>query len=379
MKKKIVFMYLHGIHQLYHSAVVAMELSILQDEYKIELLSCHPNQTAILNQIASLYPQNRCHIVQLPLPFRFKYLNIKKKIYPPPYLTMRFAKKYLIGASAIVATSHATARSSKKINITKPKFIYQYHGCGDRKYGFDPKFKDFDFMLLPGNYHLKRLLEENVIKKEQTKIIGWPKMDYPILTKEVKKKLFKNNRPIVLYNPHWKPSLSSYHIWAEKILTFFSKSSKYNLIFAPHIQIKHWQVKYKYNIDYDRFKSDNIHIDFGSNQSVNGTYQKIGDIYMGDVSSMIYEFIAYKERPCVLLNAHKVSWENDANYRFWQYGPVVDHIEELESKITEAINTQSFLELQKKRIKEYMNLTHEKSSLRAAKAILNYLKPSDKK
>jgi len=374
MKKKIVFLYVHGIHQLYHSAMVAMELSRIQDEYKIQLLSCHPKHTMILNNIKSFYPDSACEIISLPLPFRFKYLNFKMKSYPSPYSTIKFTKKYLLNAEAIVATSHATARTCKKRNITKPKFIYQYHGCGDRKYGFDPKFKDFDFMLLPGKYHQKRLLEENIIEKEQTHIIGWPKLDYPVVIDKVKKELFNNENPIVLYTPHWKPNLGSYNAWAKDILEHFSKSKQYNLIFAPHIQIKHWRAKYKYNIDYDHYKSNNIHIDFGSEYSVNGTYQKIADIYMGDVSSMVYEWIAFKSRPCIFLNAHGVNWKNDVNYRFWNYGPVVTKIEELENKINEAENNSSYLKLQEERIKEYMDLTEKSSSVRAAKAIIEFIK-----
>lgn len=374
MDKKIVFLYLHGIHQLYHSAMIATELSRIQDEYKVQLLSCHLKHTEILNNIKSFYPRSSCEIITLPLPLRFKYLNFKKKSYPSPHSTMKFTKKYLKNADAICATSHITPKTCKKIKVTKPKFIYQYHGCGDRQYGFDPKFKDFDFMLLPGKYHLKRLLEEKIIEKEKTHIVGWPKLDYPVETKKVKKELFNNNKPIVLYTPHWKPTLGSYQIWAKDILEFFSNSHEYNLIFAPHIQIKHWQFKYKYNINYDHYKSENIYIDFGSTSSVDGTYLKIADIYMGDVSSLVYEWITFKPRPCVFLNAHHIQWKGNVNYRFWSYGPVVEEINELDKKIKLALNSKTFLEIQSKRIKEYMDIKTEPSSLRAAKAIYKYLK-----
>lgn len=374
MDKKIVFLYLHGIHQLYHSAMIAMELSRIQAEYKVQLLSCHSKHTETLNHIKSFYPDSNCEIITLPQPFRFKYLNFKKKSYPSPHSTMKFTKKYIKDADAILATSHITPKACRKIKVIKPKFIYQYHGCGDRQYGFDPKFKDFDFMLLPGKYHQKRLLEENVINKEKTHIVGWPKLDYPVETEKVKKELFKDNKPIVLYTPHWKPTLGSYKIWAQDILECFSNSKEYNLIFAPHIQIKHWRFKYKYNINYSNYKSENIHIDFGSIFSVDNTYLNIADVYMGDVSSLVYEWIALKPRPCIFLNAHNVHWENNVNYRFWDFGPVVEEICELYEKIKLALNSKSYIKIQSERIKEYMDITTEPSSLRAAKAIYNYLK-----
>ena len=95
---------------------------------------------------------------------------------------------------------------------------------------------------------------------------------------------------------------------------------------------------------------------------------------MGDVSSMVYEWIAFKSRPCIFLNSHGVNWKNDVNYRFWNYGPVVTEIEELENKINEAENNSSYLKLQEERIKEYMDLTEESSSVRAAKAIIKFIK-----
>ena len=373
MDSKIVFLFLQGIHQIYHLAPIAMELGKTRNNPKIQLISCHSQHTSILKNIQKLYPGTNVEIITLPLPFRFRFLNFKKKAYPSPHDTMRFAKKYMKDAVAVVSTSHITPRLCRKLKITKPKFIYQYHGCGDRKYGFDPKFKEYDFMLLPGKYHQKRLIDENIMTPEKTKIIGWPKLDIPIQIQKIKNKIFSKNLPTVLYAPHWKPELTSYKIWGEKILRFFSNQTDFNLIFAPHIQLKHWQFAYKYKTDYENYRSENIHIDFGSEYSVNGTYLKIADIYIGDVSSIVYEWIALKPRPCVFLNAHGVNWKNNVNYRFWDYGPVVEKIENLENKIKEAVHSQNYLELQRKRIKEYMELTEESSSKRAAKAILEFL------
>ena len=34
------------------------------------------------------------------------------------------------------------------------------------------------------------------------------------------------------------------------------------------------------------------------------------DVYLGDVSSQVYEFI-YKPRPCLFLNSNEIEWTND--------------------------------------------------------------------
>ncbi len=91
---------------------------------------------------------------------------------------------------------------------------------------------------------------------------------------------------------------------------------------------------------------------------------------------MVYEFIAMKNRPCIFLNAHEIEWKNNADYRFWQYGPVVEEPKEFESKLNEAFNNNDFLLFQKERIVEYLNITDVSSSKRAATVIDKLVKTS---
>ncbi len=370
-------MFLHGVHQLFHTALTAMELSRLQDDYKILLLSCTDNHTKILKYIQQLYPENKCEIVKTELPFRFKHFNYKKKTYPSPLDTIPKSIKLLKEADFIIATSHSIPELFRKFRITKPKIIYQFHGCGDRKYGFDPAFQKFDLMLLPGEYHLKRLLSENIIKKEKTEIVGWPKLDYHVNIQNLREELFPNHNPIVLYSPHWKKELSSFKKWGEDVVKYFLNQQDLNLIFAPHIQIKHWKNIYRYNIDFGAYNCDNIHIDFDSLKSVDSSYLQIADLYLGDVSSIVYEWIAIKPRPCVFLNAHSVRWRNDMDYRFWDFGPVVENFPDLAEKLYASIKDKTFMNVQKDRIKEYMDITDIPSSYRAALAIRNLINKSN--
>jgi len=369
MQKKVVFLYLYGLHQLYHSAITAMELGEL-GKNEVLCLSCNDEHTRVLKKIKSYYPNSKTQILTLRQPFRYKYLNFKKKTYPSVNAMIKIAKKYLIDADYVLTTSHGTPKMFKKYNINKPKFIYQYHGCGDRKYGFDPNFKRFDFMLLPGVYHQDRLVEEKIIPKGNTAIVGWPKFDFSFKKMQSKTKFFDNDNPIVLYTPHWEPKLTSYKKYSKILLEFFKNNSqKYNFIFAPHLLIKHWRVHYNYETNFDEFISDNVIIDFGSDYSTDGTYLNVSDVYIGDVSSMVYEFIAMKNRPCVFLNANEIEWKNNTDYRFWQYGSVVEEPKEFESKLNEAFNNNDFLLFQKERIVEYLNITDVSSSKRAANVI----------
>jgi len=353
--------------------MIAMELSLLDSNLEVLCLSCNKEHTDALNKIKNLYPECKTSIIQLKQPLRYRFLNFKKKSYPSVNAMVKIAKNYLKGADCIVTTSHGTPKMLDKNNITKPILIYQYHGCGDRKYGFDPGFKRFNFMLLPGIYHQNRLIEENIIAKEKTFIVGWPKFDYSLKINPNGKKFFDNNNPVILYTPHWEPQLTSFKLYSVFLLKFFKENLNYNFIFAPHVLIKHWKTHYGYRTDFSEFESKNIIIDFGSDFSTDGTYLNNSDMYIGDVSSMVYEFIAFKQRPCLFLNAHNIAWKGNVDYRFWDYGPVVESFDEFEMKFKSALKDEKFIEIQQTRIKEYFDLNETGSSLRAAKEIASVL------
>src|SRR3546814_14679599 len=66
----------------------------------------------------------------------------------------------------------------------------------------------------------------------------------------------------------------------------------------------------------------NIHIDLGSAALTDMSYTNGADIYLGDVSSQIYEFLK-SPRPCLFLNSHGIDPDRDPNFAHWQSGPVI--------------------------------------------------------
>lgn len=64
-------------------------------------------------------------------------------------------------------------------------------------------------------------------------------------------------------------------------------------------------------------------------------YTRAADVYAGDVSSQVYEFLQ-TPRPCVFLNAHGVSWQDSPFYRHWKFGEVAGTPEEALSMIRSA-------------------------------------------
>ncbi len=365
---KIVFLFINGLHQLFHSAMTAMELGLIQDG--VLCLSCNDEHTEELERIRQRCPGTATGIVQAKQPLRYRYLNLKGKLYPSVNAVLRMHSKLLSRADGVVTTSHGTPGLFRKHGITGPRIIFQYHGCGDRKYGFEAALGKMDLILLPGEYHRKRLAKEGAVDPERTRIVGWPKFD---ITSGQVDRPFANHRPTVLYCPHWDPALSSYRKFAGDIISHFEENTEYNLIFAPHMLVKHWRVHHGYRIHSKAKDHDNILIDYGSIKGTDGTYLRQADIYAGDVSSMVYEFIAMKPRPCIFLDAHEASWRNNPDYRFWEYGPVACNMDEFRSALSKTDSMEDYLELQRSRIPEYFNLTDTPSSKRAAMAIHEFM------
>jgi len=182
---------------------------------------------------------------------------------------------------------------------------------------------------------------------------------------------------------HFDPLLSPWFRFRESILDYFASQNDYNLIFAPHVMlfqrkilasVEHRLVRFRQRIDsrYDRL--GHMHVDTGSARSVDMTYTRVADIYLGDVSSQIYEFIQ-NPRPAIFLNSHGAEWRGNANYEHWTFGPMLDDIAELGATL-EAVSplSDSCRKAQARAFAYSFDMDTRKSpSQRAAAAIAEFM------
>ena len=133
------------------------------------------------------------------------------------------------------------------------------------------------------------------------------------------------------------------------------------MIFSPHPLVGHLSTKRGYEINEKDIAEDNILVDMGSNQCLDGTYTSIADIYIGDISSMVTEWVLQKPRPCIFINAHNVNWKNNENYYMWKFGKVVNELKEFKEAVTESISFNQYNEIQKILKSEFI-FTADKSS-----------------
>jgi CDP-glycerol glycerophosphotransferase (TagB/SpsB family) len=185
--------------------------------------------------------------------------------------------------------------------------------------------------------------------------------------------LFKQRRPTVLYNPHFDPHLTSWTRFIEPLLKAFSAQDEFNLIVAPHVKLFRFASPRKKGRWRSRSQAD-ILVDPGSDRSVDTTYLWSSDIYVGDASSQVYEFLS-RPRPCVFLNAHGVEWRDDPNYTHWHLGDVVDDVSQLMDTIRAApARHHLYLERQQAARRDTFADMGERPSVAAAEAIMTFLR-----
>lgn len=281
---------------------------------------------------------------------------------------------------AIVVSEKSSLILKSRYGLTDVKFIHTRHGAGDRAIGFNAESAQFDLILVSGEKIRNRLVHDAGVPAEKIQVTGYAKFDIKVAAP---KPLFMDNdRPTILYNPHPSPHLSSWFEFGADILEQFYKSDRYNLIFAPHVMLfaRPWTVTIdKFSIAYAKkpaqryFDAPHMLLDLGGPACTDMTYTNAADLYLGDVSSQIYEFL-YRPRPCLFLDAHDTKWQGDPNYRHWTTGPVITDASNIIAAVDAAFATQSaYLDAQRHVLADSFSVTEEAASLRGAKAIIAYL------
>jgi hypothetical protein len=280
-------------------------------------------------------------------------------------------RRYLDGFDAIV-TPERTSLMSRHFGVTRPRLIWTRHGAGDRRVGFSRDVNRFDFVCMAGNKIEQRLLADKLIRPGCYVTGVYAKFDWnPQLNKRGSP--FDNGRPTVLYAPHFRPRLSSWHKHGRGVLDWFVAHPEYNLIFAPHVRLFDPPTEVRY-AEFEQWRgAPNLHIDLGSQRSVDMSYVASADIYLGDVSSQVAEFVR-RPRPCLFIDSHAARWRDNPDYEFWSLGRVITSLDELGGALAQAEATLPLFEQrQRAYTADTFQLSGERSAPIAAHAIVRYL------
>lgn len=383
MSFRIGFLLNHdAAHQAAHSVPVALALTE-RGEHDIVILVSTQAEAAVAADLLGTDSKGHARIEHLQVP---TYLRMLDALTGRALALKRVGliwhyRRHLAEFDALVAAEKTSALLKSWLGRDCPRLINIRHGAGDRACGnFGRKMSRFDLQLLPGRKYERLFLESADPHDDAYAVTGYPKLEH--CASRPRPRLFDNDRPVVVYAPHFDPLSSSWYKWGHDILRFFAASDDYNLIFAPHVLLfaRRWHVpgaggrpRMTGSIPDFARQAGNILVDPESEALLDMSYMRAADIYLGDVSSQIYEFL-YRPRPCIFLNPGQVSWQDDPRYLFWRCGRVIDDLAALPEALGRAQDDhQHFLPRQKQAFEDTFSITDEPASERSADAIVAFL------
>jgi len=315
-----------GIHHIFHLVPIAVELERDKGTEVIVYVRSEEEEQFCKTVLARLRA-TKTQVIILKSKFYLKFLSPKSRA----LLSNLKVWNQLDAIIVVERTSTILRRFSKRL----PPFIHIPHGAGDRAKGYDARIRHFDHVLVAGEKDKKRMLKLDLVTEETCHVTGYIK---PYAVERIypnKPALFPNTGLTVLYNPHFDLELSSWVEFGPQILERFAQHPEMNFIFAPHIRLFENHTKAQLS-DIEAFAEyDNIHVDLGSEKSCDMTYTRGAGIYLGDVSSQVYEFLT-EPKPCVFLTNSSTDWKDNPDFAHWKYGPVCHSIDDVMAALTQA-------------------------------------------
>ncbi len=370
---RIVFPFLAQPHQIPHALPIAVEIARRHPQCEVHV--AYPGQGAlpfIRRLVAEYAPDAPLHYDALALD-PLNAVRCARGRVPWKQLALLVNRDYFAGFDAI-ATPERTSLFLRRIGVKAPRMIWTRHGAGDREVGFSRNVEQFDFVLMAGRRIEQRLLERKLIRPGAYATGVYAKFDWLRPATHTGSRLFDNDRPTVLYNPHFSSALSSWPRLGMQILEHFARSERYNLIFAPHVRLFDPPRPSRYK-PFARFlRLPHLRIDLGSERSIDMSYTRAADLYLGDVSSQVVEFI-HRPRPCLFVDAHARPWHADPNFAFWNLGPVTQSVDDLEAQVDAAFASHAgYAHTQRRYFEERFELPPgQVSAARGADAIVEFL------
>lgn len=379
---KIGFLFNHDqVHQVAHSLPIALALAASGVGVEVVCAVTNDRLRAEVVRLGGAAIGRDVGLVTLGLSSRGSraLARTAESLLPATKLLIyRDNLDFFASLDVLVVAEKTSLVLKTRYGLDRLKIVHTRHGAGDRAIGFDKASAAFDHVLVSGPKIRRRLIDDAGLDPARVSIVGYPKFDVYGDSRSGDP-LLDDGRPVVLYNPHVSPHLSSWYRVGAAVLDWFAAHEEYQLIFAPHVML----FERPFVLTIDRLRIDrpgriaqrwlrapNIHFDLGSRAATTMAYTNRADIYLGDVSSQVYEFLL-RPRPCLFLDAHDTAWNGDPNYAHWQSGPVIREVAALGSALGEAraMHARVYRPVQERLFRDSFDLTDTPSAERAARVV----------
>lgn len=237
-------------------------------------------------------------------------------------LLARLAPRLL--TTRVVVSAEQTSLWIPALLPTRARFVNILHGAGSMMNRDDRRRKAAALTIVAAERE-RQALAAHGVDPAGIAVTGYIKAGFRQRTHA--SLAFAHDRPTILYAPHWQRHRSSWWDWGEAAIGAILASGRYNLIFAPHQRLVEKAPDVRAFAATLAGRGD-VHVDLDSFAMVDGSYTAAADLYLGDTSSQVIEFLM-RPRPCVFLNPAAVAWVDDPAYAQWACGPVVDRLDDL--------------------------------------------------
>lgn len=346
---RIGFLALSQAHQHLHWIPAALELAG-RPGVRVDVLC--PSRAAI-RFIRSYDPDRRLRMIWTPASFTDGLFVL------PPRKRVQKYYGWLFRRYPVLVTTESTSVRLRDDPKLRSALVRIRHGVGDAATRLDDeRVKQFDLSLVGGEKDKRRLTAAGLGREENVVVAGYAKFE--LVRRPAR--LFDDDRPIVLYNPHVRPDLSSWPALGESLVREMERLPDWNFVVAPHVKLE--------GPPEVRSRAANVLIDRGSVRSIDMTYTQAASIYLGDASSQVYEFLR-TPRPCIFVNAHGVDWQGRAEFAHFALGQVIERADQLGPALARADALQpQFEPVQRAMMADSIDDSPVPASRRQADAIL---------
>lgn len=308
---------LGGAHQFAHILPVACELE-RRHPGQVTLFVCTDDEAAAAREQARAIGCAVPEVVVMRLP-RAAAVLLPGSLHKAARLAV-WAER-LCRAGAILCAER-TSTLLRRLRADCPPLLHIPHGAGDRAVGFEKRFTLFDHVLVAGRKDRDRLLASGFVAPGDCTVTGPIKLSAMLAAAAPRPPLFDNDRPTVLYNPHFSKKHSSIAAFGRRLVEAVAADGRYNLVVAPHVRLaRRWSARQRREWEALAVPG-RVVVDLGSAWCNDMTYTLGADLYIGDVSSQVYEFLA-RPRPCLFVDARGADWRESEDYAMWHFGEVI--------------------------------------------------------
>lgn len=355
MTTDIAFLAIAEAQQLFHWLPAALELARRPD-VRVTILS--PSD-ATLALVADHDRDGRL----VPVRLRRPPLSPPDSLFrQPSRLATLLLNARLIGRFPTLVTTEISSAWLRHLPGFRSRLVLIKHGAGDREGGYKTRHRDFDLTLVAGEKDRRRMIERRLCAPDGVAVGGYAKFEL----KAQRQRFFPDDKPVLLYNPHFDARLSSWVRHGREVLAALESLTDWNVIIAPHTKLAQ-------RVPPIVTSAPHILVDMASRRSIDMSYTISADAYLGDVSSQVYEFLV-QPRPCLFLNLDHRAGTGDA-FAHWRLGQVIEDMRHLPTALARANDLQPGYEAaQEAAMRDSIELSPVPASRRQADLILTFAK-----